>query len=78
MRDRITKEEIGKWLDRIKNELKNIKATGKKAEELLENIKAYVSDCEHWMKEEDYVLGFESVIWAWAWYEIGKELRLIH
>lgn len=73
MRDRIPREEIEKWLDKCKKEMKNVK--GKK--EFIENTEAYINDCEHWLKEGDYVLAFESVIWAWSWLEIGKELEIL-
>ena len=73
MRDRVTREEIEKWLNKIKKEMKNIDGKRK----FIENINAYVSDCEHWLKEEDYVLAFESVIWAWSWFEIGQEIGVI-
>ncbi len=73
MRDRVPREEIEKWLEKVKEEMKNIK--GKP--DFIRNIQAYVDDCEHWLKEGDYVLAFESIIWSWAWVEIGKEMGLI-
>ncbi len=77
MNDRVTKDEIEKWLTRIKKELKMIKVTDGKSKEFLENINAYVNDCEHFLKKGEYVLSFESVIWAWAYLEIGKDLKLL-
>ncbi len=73
MKDRIPREEIEKWLRKIKKEMKNV--DGKV--EFIKNINAYVSDCEHWLEEGDYVLAIESVIWSWAWLEIGKELGIL-
>jgi hypothetical protein len=77
MNDRIPKEEIEKWLVKIKKELKTIKASDKKGQEFLDNINAYVNDCEHFLKEGEYVLSFESVVWAWAYLEISKDLKLL-
>jgi len=77
MKDRISKEEIEKWLTRIKKELEIIEAIDKKGGEFLENINAYVKDCEHFLKRGEYVLSFESVVWAWAYLEIGKDLKLL-
>jgi len=77
MKDRIPKEEIEKWLTRIKKELEIIEAIDKKGEEFLENINAYANDCEHFLKKGEYVLSFESVVWAWAYLEIGKDLKLL-
>lgn len=77
MRDKIPKGEIEKWLTRLKKELKTIKATDKKGKEFLDNINAYVYDCEHFLKNGDYVLSFESITWAWSYCTIGKELSLL-
>lgn len=77
MRDKIPREEIEKWLKRIKEELKNVKASNKKGKEFLDNINAYVYDCEHFLKNGDYVLSFEAVIWSWAYMSICKELGLL-
>jgi hypothetical protein len=77
MKDKIPRKEIEKWLTRIKKELKNTKAANKKGKEFLDNINAYVYDCEHFLKNGDYVLSFESIIWAWSFYEIGKDLKFL-
>jgi hypothetical protein len=77
MNDRIPKEEIEKWLVKIKKELKTVKASDKKGKEFLDNINAYVNDCEHFLKKGKYVLSFESIVWAWAYLEISKDLKLL-
>jgi len=77
MNDRIPKEQIEKWLVRIKKELKMIKTNNKKGKEFLDNINAYVNDCEHFLEKGEYVLSFESIIWAWSYLEIGKDLKLL-
>lgn len=77
MNDVVTRKEIEKWLNRIKKELKMIKTIDKKGKEFLDNINAYVNDCEHFLEKGEYILSFESVIWAWAYLEIGKELKLL-
>jgi hypothetical protein len=77
MRDKIPKKEIDKWLYRVKKELKNVKPRNKKGKEYLENINAYVNDCEHFLKKKDLFLSWESCIWAWAYLEISKDLRLL-
>jgi len=77
MRDKIPREEIEKWLKRIKNELKDVKSTNEKGKEFLDNINAYVYDCEHFLKNGDYVLSFEAVIWSWAFMSICKELGFL-
>ena len=77
MKDKIPRKEIEKWLTRIEKELKNTKTNNRKGGEFLDNINAYVYDCEHFLKKGNYVLSFESVIWAWSFYEIGKDLKLL-
>ena len=78
IKNRVSREEIEKQLTELTVKLKNAKARNKKGEEFLKNINAYVYDCKHFLKKGDYVLAFESIVWAWAWYEIGKELKLIN
>lgn len=77
MKDRITEEEILKLLSRIERELKDVKATKKKGKEFLENISAYVKDCRYFLQKGELVLSFETVVWSWAYLEIGRELKLI-
>jgi hypothetical protein len=77
MRDRIPKEEILKWLLKIKKELKEVKVKNERGKEYLKNINAYVNDCEHFLKNGDFVLSFESVTWAWAYLTISKDLKLL-
>ena len=69
--------ETGKWLRRIKQERRNVQLLDPEKKDFLKNIDAYIADCEHFLKKEDVVLAFESVIWAWAWLSIGKELGIL-
>jgi hypothetical protein len=77
MRDKIPKEEILKWLEKIKEELKDIEAKNEKGEEYLKNINAYVNDCEHFLKKEDFFLSWECCLWAHAYLTISKDLKLL-
>ena len=77
MRDRIAREEIEKWLSRLKEELKNVKANDKEGKELLKNIQAYAYDTEHFLKEEDYVKAWELVSFTWGLFEAGKDLGVL-
>lgn len=71
--DVLTKE-TEKWKGKLENELNNLKPTGTKGREFLENINAYNSDSDHFRSNGDLVRAFESIVWAWAWLEIGLEL----
>ncbi len=62
--------ETEKWLKRIK-EIKIVEK-GDKGKEYNKNIKAYISDTEHFLEKKDFVRAFEAVIWAWAWMEIAE------
>lgn len=77
MKDRIPREEIEKWLNKLKKELTTTKPTNEKGKEFLKNIHAYVYDCEHFLKNGNYVLSFEAVIWSWSFLTIGKDLGLL-
>ncbi len=66
------KEETEKWLEKIVKV--KITPASEKGKWMKENIEAYISDCRHFLEENDLVRAFECVIWAWAFLEIGKEL----
>lgn len=74
LNDKVTIEEIEKWLDKIEPLVEKIKINDKKGEEMLTNMKAYISDCKHFMEKGELVLSFEAVVWAWAILENCKEL----
>ncbi|MEM4473012.1 MAG: DUF357 domain-containing protein [Archaeoglobaceae archaeon] len=67
------REETKKWLKRIRERIEEI--GGEK--NFLENIKAYVKDCEYFLEKGDLIKAFECVVWAWAWLEIGLEVGKI-
>ena len=71
------KKETEKWLLKIRAEIKGVKPSGKKGEEFLENIQAYIEDSGYFMEKGDLVRSFEAVIWAWAILETTKELGLL-
>ena len=77
IKNRIPLHEIEKQLLKIKEEITKAKPNSKKGKEFLDNVKAYITDCEHFLKKGDYVLAFECIVWAWAWYEIGKEIKVL-
>ena len=70
------RNETEKWLKKVKKERKNIVSNDNKGDEFLKNIDAYISDCEHFLRENKLILAFEAVIWAWSWMSIGKELGI--
>ncbi len=75
MRDRVEIEEIEKWLNRIEGVVDKIEIFDSKGEELLANMKAYISDCKHFRDQGDLVRSFEAVVWAWAIFELAQEME---
>ncbi len=69
--------ETKKWLERIKLELKDIKAVNERGEEFLRNIEAYINDSEYFFEKGDLIRAFECVVWAWAWLEIGLKIGIL-
>ncbi len=67
------RHEIAKWTDRLDAEIPKAKPRTARGEKFLENLRAYRSDSVHFLKNDDLVRSFESVVWAWAWLEIGGE-----
>ncbi|HOK58722.1 MAG TPA: DUF357 domain-containing protein [Methanothrix sp.] len=65
--------ETEKWLLRADERLSRCIGDDR----FLSNIKAYISDSRYFLERGDLIRAFEAVIWAWAWLEIGEELRRI-
>ena len=77
MRDRIPRQEIEKWLSKLRMELKEVKARNKKGEELLMNIQAYVHDTMYFLKEGNYVKAWEAVSFAWGLFEASVDIGVL-
>jgi len=72
------KEETNKWLYRIKGVMHYVKSNKtEEAENILENINAYIKDSEYFLKKGQLIEAFEAVIWAWSWYTIGTKLGIL-
>ncbi|MBU5689506.1 MAG: DUF357 domain-containing protein [Candidatus Aenigmatarchaeota archaeon] len=76
IKDRIPKEEIEKWMERLEKKLKDVKIN-KENENFVKNIHAYVKDCKYWIEKGDYVKAWEVISFAWGLYEAGVELNFI-
>ena len=71
------KSETIKWLNRIREKIKNVEAVNKKGEEFLRNINAYILDTEYFLNKNDLIRSFECIVWAWAWLEIGLNIGIL-
>jgi uncharacterized protein len=68
------KEEIVQMLERIDPLIEKIDVKDEKGQEMLTNMKAYISDSRHFMGKENYLKSFEAIVWAWAILEICEDL----
>jgi hypothetical protein len=68
------REETVKMIEKIEPLIDKIETNDKKGEEMLENMKAYISDSKHFLKNKNYLKSFEAIVFAWAILEICKEL----
>ncbi len=77
MNDKVKTEDITKWLFRLEPVLENISPQNEKGEEIIENAKAYVADCKHFLENGNLVLAFECMVHAWAILETARELGAV-
>ncbi len=70
-------QEIEKWNEKLDGKLPDVEPVEEDGEELLENALAYREDSKHFYEEEKLIESFESLVWAWAFIEIGERLDLL-
>jgi hypothetical protein len=68
------RSETIKMIEKIRPLIDEIEVKDKKGSEMLENMKAYVSDSKHFLNKKNYLKSFEAIVWAWAILEICEEL----
>ena len=71
------KEETLKMLEKIKPLIDKIEVVEPKGEEMLTNMKAYISDSKHFLHQKNFIKAFESAVWSWAILEICEELGVL-
>lgn len=69
------KEEIEKWTEKLNERFPGLESKDNSGEEILENARAYRRDSEHFLEEGNLIQSYESLIWAWAFIEIGEKLN---
>jgi hypothetical protein len=77
VKDKIPRELIEEWLDKLNKKMEKVKSVNNKGKELIKNINAYIVDTEHFVKKGDYVKAWELVSFAWGLFECGEELGKI-
>jgi hypothetical protein len=68
------KSETVKMIEKIEPLIDKIEVKDKKGSEMLENMKAYISDSKHFLSKKNYLKAFEAIVWAFAILEICEEL----
>lgn len=68
------RREIDRWRDRLDRRLCCVAPSDETGRRMLENIRAYRRDCEHFLSRGDLIRSFECLVWAWAFLEIGTDL----
>lgn len=69
--------EIDTWGARLRAALVGARAVSPDGAGFLRNVRAYESDAAHFLGRGDLVRSFESLVWAWAWLEIGHGRGLL-
>ncbi len=72
-------KETNKMLAKLENEMQHIQfdKSNKALREEIENIKAYISDCRHFLDKSDLVKAFEAIVFAWGIFEALSNMHLI-
>lgn len=70
------RDEIKNMTEKIEPLVEGIEVSNDKGEEMLTNMKAYISDSKHFLKAGNEVKSFEAIVWAWAILEICEELEV--
>lgn len=63
-------EKTRKWLQKLEDRVEE----RDESVEQMENVTAYRDDTRHFLKEEDYIRAWESVIYAWGILETLERL----
>ena len=75
--EKTLENETKKWLKKLEGRLLvPIKETPEVNEQIT-NIKAYQSDCKHFLEKGDLVRAFEAIIYAWGILETLERLGLL-
>ena len=65
--------ETVKWQKKAQDLFENVSGD----ESFLDNVSAYIRDCQFFLEKGDLIRAFEAIIWAWAWMEIGLDKGLL-
>lgn len=69
--------ETRRWQKKLEDKISELEKENEEGEDFIENIKAYYKDSFYFLEQHDYVRAFECVVWAWAWFEIGRDYGFV-
>jgi len=81
MENKISKEKIEKYFEITKRALEIVKKNIIKkdeAKQIIEMASNYVSDADHFFKEDDWVNAFAALNYAHGWIDSGARLRIFN
>jgi hypothetical protein len=67
------RSETVKWQKKAQELFENISGDAG----FLDNVSAYIRDCQFFLDRGDLIRAFEAIIWSWAWMEIGLDKGLL-
>jgi len=70
------REEIKEMTVKIEPLIEKIVVKDDRGQEMITNMKAYISDSKHFLENGNLVKSFEAIVWAWAILEICEELEV--
>ena len=72
-------KETQKMCIKLENEIKHVSfdSSNNDVKNEVTNLKAYISDCKHFMEKNDLVKAFEAIVFAWGIFEALSNLHLI-
>lgn len=70
-------KETRKWLAKLEEKEKTVRALDPRSKPELENMRAYIKDTYHFIEKEDWVRAFEACVYAWGILETLEHLNLV-
>ncbi|MBW2993063.1 DUF357 domain-containing protein [Candidatus Woesearchaeota archaeon] len=81
-REKVTQEKLKKYFDITKKAFEKAKKADseriEEKKEILEMVKNYISDAEHFEKKGDIVNAFAALSYAHGWLDCGARLKIFH
>jgi len=76
--EKVLERETLKWTEKLEERIKHLRITNKSdVKDIIENIRAYIKDSQHFLMKKDFVNAYEAIIYAWGLYDALRKLNLI-